>query len=284
MKQHATSLLLHPGFLIGLAVLILNDTWLKSAFPGLITGKLSDFAGLLIFPMFWTVCFPRFKRAVYVFTGLAFLIWKTPLASEFITSFNSWSPLPIDRTVDYSDWLALMVLPLSYRIQPRVISRKKGCHLLQPAFSLLVAGVSLFAFCATSVPPRYRQFTSDDGEGSLKMYREYELRMTEAEIVQKLDELGYDWRTDSIARPPWSSTPLHYLSVFRLGYQGDTLERVWLSITQVDEKTSLLTARGATLPEGSETYMWKQYLKLLDEYGDLVQKGLVKPLKKKRNR
>lgn len=116
------------------------------------------------------------------------------------------------------------------------------------------------------------------------MYREYELRMTEAEIVQKMDDLGYHWHTDSIATPSWSSQPLRYLSVFRLGHRGDTLEWVRLNVTQVDEKTSLLTARGATLPEGNETYMWKQYLKLLDEYADLIKKGLVKPLKKKRNR
>lgn len=31
-------------------MLIFNDHWLKQAFPGLVTGKLSDFAGLAMFP------------------------------------------------------------------------------------------------------------------------------------------------------------------------------------------------------------------------------------------
>src|SRR5688500_11278112 len=43
--------LLHPAALASIAVLILNDHWLKAAAPGLVTGKLSDFAGLLFFPL-----------------------------------------------------------------------------------------------------------------------------------------------------------------------------------------------------------------------------------------
>lgn len=44
--------LLHPVALAAIAVLVLNDHVLKAAFPGVITGKLSDFAGLLFFPLF----------------------------------------------------------------------------------------------------------------------------------------------------------------------------------------------------------------------------------------
>lgn len=44
--------LLHPGALISVAVLVLNDHLLKGAFPGFVTGKLSDFAGLAFFPLF----------------------------------------------------------------------------------------------------------------------------------------------------------------------------------------------------------------------------------------
>ena len=36
---------------LGIVVLLLNDHVLKQAFPGLITGKLSDFAGLAFFPL-----------------------------------------------------------------------------------------------------------------------------------------------------------------------------------------------------------------------------------------
>ncbi len=45
------STLLHPVVLGAIAVLVLNDHWWKAAWPGALTGKLSDFAGLLFFPL-----------------------------------------------------------------------------------------------------------------------------------------------------------------------------------------------------------------------------------------
>ncbi len=43
--------LLHPVALLAIGLLILNDHVLKQAWPGLVTGKLSDFAGLIFFPL-----------------------------------------------------------------------------------------------------------------------------------------------------------------------------------------------------------------------------------------
>jgi hypothetical protein len=43
--------LLHPISLLALGVLLLNDHVLKSAWPGPITGKLSDLAGMVFFPI-----------------------------------------------------------------------------------------------------------------------------------------------------------------------------------------------------------------------------------------
>ena len=43
--------LLHPVFAAAVALLLVNDHVLKTAFPGLVTGKLSDFAGLMFFPV-----------------------------------------------------------------------------------------------------------------------------------------------------------------------------------------------------------------------------------------
>jgi hypothetical protein len=43
--------LLHPVFLAALALLIVNDQLLKLAWPGVVTGKLSDAAGLVVAPL-----------------------------------------------------------------------------------------------------------------------------------------------------------------------------------------------------------------------------------------
>ena len=43
--------LLHPVALGSVLVLVLNDHWWKHAWPGVVTGKLSDIAGLVFFPL-----------------------------------------------------------------------------------------------------------------------------------------------------------------------------------------------------------------------------------------
>jgi hypothetical protein len=43
--------LIHPFSIAALALLLVNDHVLKSAAPGFVTGKLSDFAGLAFFPL-----------------------------------------------------------------------------------------------------------------------------------------------------------------------------------------------------------------------------------------
>ena len=43
--------LLHPVALAALAVLIVNDQLLKAVWPGVVTGKLSDIAGLVVAPL-----------------------------------------------------------------------------------------------------------------------------------------------------------------------------------------------------------------------------------------
>jgi hypothetical protein len=44
--------LLHPVALVALVVLVLNDHLLKALYPGFVTGKLSDFAGMIVAPLF----------------------------------------------------------------------------------------------------------------------------------------------------------------------------------------------------------------------------------------
>jgi hypothetical protein len=54
MTAHARApreLLLHPVALAAIAVLVANDHWLKLRHPGWLTGKLSDVAGLVFFPL-----------------------------------------------------------------------------------------------------------------------------------------------------------------------------------------------------------------------------------------
>lgn len=102
-----------PLFLLGLGLLLVNDFYLKSEYGNWWTGKLSDIAGLFIFPLFLTVLFPKRIKESFIFTGLRFFIWKLPQASQAIAFINDHG-VPIGRTVDFSDLMALCVLPLSF--------------------------------------------------------------------------------------------------------------------------------------------------------------------------
>jgi hypothetical protein len=101
------------AFICGLIVLLANDFYFKANFHNSLTGKVSDIAGLFIFPIFFTHFLGR-KKFVFTMTALIFVIWKSDVSQPTIDFWNSLNFYRIGRTVDYSDLLALLILPVSY--------------------------------------------------------------------------------------------------------------------------------------------------------------------------
>jgi hypothetical protein len=144
-NEHRDTTMLSTLFIASIGILLLNDLYLKSHWPGLITGKLSDVAGLFALPLFITHFFPRRKSAIYIATAIGFIAWKLPAAAGTISFINSILPYSIGRTVDFTDFWALLVLPLSYAYRPHRSPLGNGRGLRA------VAGViACFAFCATA--------------------------------------------------------------------------------------------------------------------------------------
>lgn len=106
-------LLASPGFLLGLTLLLLNDWCWKPVFHNWITGKLSDFAGLFIFPLFWMAFFPKRKQRIVALTAGLFIFWKMPLSQAPLDAWNALGIWPLARTVDPTDLWALLMAPLS---------------------------------------------------------------------------------------------------------------------------------------------------------------------------
>jgi hypothetical protein len=150
MIKKENEIFLSIGFLISLTILILNDLILKSHYPSWITGKLSDFSGLFIFPIFWAVIFPRYKKLIFILTGLIFCTWNSPMIQPLLDWLHS-NQIWMDRTVDYSDNIALISLFFAYRYMDannkRFIKANPG----------IIAVISIFAFTATSFPPREKE-------------------------------------------------------------------------------------------------------------------------------
>lgn len=155
MKTKRHQHLLNGVFLTGLLLLALNDHVFKEVYGNWWTGKLSDFAGVLILPLFLAYVFRFGKRTAVVATVVLFATFKSGYAQPMIDTWNSLGLFHLSRVVDYSDLLAFLVLPLSYR----VLSRPEDF-----AFRLRFSGqisryallpLTLVFFVATSAPDSY---------------------------------------------------------------------------------------------------------------------------------
>ena len=190
MTSRNKNLLLNWVFLPCLLLLALNDHFLKGCYPGWLTGKLSDFAGLLIFPLFLAYLFPGQSRVMPWLTGLFFIFWKSPLLTPWIDSYNTVAPIGITRTVDHSDLLALAVLPLSYylighidrcRISGNICPRLKSQYLILPC-SLV--------FMSTSPPLSYK-LAHNPPEGDIYIGEYYTVKLTPEQVLEALQKEGF---------------------------------------------------------------------------------------------
>ncbi len=138
-----TDLLRSPAFLLGLLVLLANDFIFKSQFHNAFTGKLSDIAGLFIFPLFIVVLLRSPSKWIFFGVAVFFIYWKSPLSENLLNGLSFISGLQFERVVDYSDLLCLPVLFLSY-------AYLKSDHRQVQVSRSLIMIVSAFAFMATS--------------------------------------------------------------------------------------------------------------------------------------
>lgn len=143
--------LLHPALVLAIGLLILNDQVLKQAWPSWWTGKISDFCGLLFFPLVlqalwevlqgmrppWRLWWPSLRtlRIATLATGAVFAavqLW--PPASEGYRVILGWlqwpfglvaalfggAPVPVPHRValtpDPTDLIALPALVAAYLV------------------------------------------------------------------------------------------------------------------------------------------------------------------------
>lgn len=153
-RQPPVDLLLHPVPLGGLAVMILNDGWLRGAFPGWLTGKLSDFAAVLAYPAvlvtIWALGAMTVDRLLARLTpdrGVNYSLRSSVvlgaclLTGIILVGINLWTPVrdgylallrsldpggwfgPFHYTMDPSDLLALLGLPVVWWVGRRRLAR-----------------------------------------------------------------------------------------------------------------------------------------------------------------
>lgn len=143
--------LAHPVFLVSLFILFFNDLILKTVFHNYLTGKLSDFAGLLAFPFFWSVLFPKRIKEIHIAVALFFVFWKSPFSEDFVDFFGLY------RVVDFSDNIALMSILVSFWL----LKQESVIYKVHPVFLKLIFLLSCLSFVATSKPQEPETF--EDG-------------------------------------------------------------------------------------------------------------------------
>lgn len=139
--------LLNVFALGAVVVLIINDHFLKAAWPGVVTGKVSDFAGLLFFPLFlqaavevissllgrWRAPRARVLLVAVALTGFVFTSIKTlPMANEaaartlglaqfLVGQLTAPASVPhaVSIALDPRDLIALPMLAVAYAIGMR---------------------------------------------------------------------------------------------------------------------------------------------------------------------
>jgi hypothetical protein len=164
-------------FLFGLALLILNDFYLKYAFSNFLTGKLSDFVGLFIFPYFISIFFEKNVKKIYFITALFFTFWKFEISQPFIDWISSFSNIAFYRTVDKTDLIALIVLPFSYQYFKRKLIEKENPKIILDS---LIGILSMFIFVADSNPRETINL-------KIQSNKKYEISLSKDAIFKKSD-------------------------------------------------------------------------------------------------
>ncbi len=161
------------GFLFCLGLLLVNDFYLKQAYGNLWTGKLSDFAGLFIFPYFLAAFRVKSAKEIYFISALLFVFWKSEF-SQFLIEFVRSAGIGINRVVDYTDLMALLILPVSYKELQRQAQKRAESRM-----GIFISAISLFAIVATTLPREEIALNSLVG-------KVYKLQMSKSEFFESL--------------------------------------------------------------------------------------------------
>lgn len=138
-------------FLVSVFLLLLNDFYLKFEYHNFITGKLSDFVGLFAFPYFFSCFFPKKVKSIYILSGILFMFWKSEFSQPIFDFAHSYG-IGINRVVDYTDFIALLILPISYRYWKMEL---KIDFVPNKILKLLIITLSSFSFIATTLASHY---------------------------------------------------------------------------------------------------------------------------------
>ncbi|WP_050701385.1 hypothetical protein [Dysgonomonas sp. BGC7] len=278
-NQRMKNLILTPYFICGLLVLVLNDFYLKHEYGNFMTGKLSDFAGLLIFPLFIATILPKTKKYISLITGIGFFIWKLPLFTPVIDLINQVPFISIYRVIDYSDYIALLILPISHYL----INRKEDEAIiehssLKEVSRYVLLGTAFFAFCATSMRP-----LMEIPKGTIYIGESYNIKLPKDSVISSIKLLGYNcdfYKVDSIS---YRSESYYQTDNIIRRYNDtiifDTIANVKYQLMEINPNKTKLTIINVTLSRKGQIQDWKELRSLSKRYDEWLKDNLIEKIK-----
>jgi len=152
--------LYHPLWLVSLGLLVLNDHFLKGSgiLPAVLTGKLSDFAGLVVAPALLVVLLRLSSRRSFVManvaTGIVFVGIKVfPAVARVFESIAGLGPFSWHITVDPTDLVAVPALFVSYRVFVRAMQQPLPERPVAKRGLVMAGSVACMATSPAQPPP-----------------------------------------------------------------------------------------------------------------------------------
>ena len=275
------NLIINPYFLLGLTVLLFNDLFLKYEYAGVLTGKLSDFAGLLIFPMFIAFVIPKTSKSISFLTGVAFVIWKLPLFTPVLDLVNRVLGVNMQRVIDYSDYIALLILPLSHYLINNYLLRNADALQtgIKSISTYLVSFVAFFAFCATSIP--YREMP----KGTIFIGKSYTIKLSKDSIISTINNLGYNCifnERDSLRYPSFAyyqtDNIVRYYEYDKNSYVLDTIANIKYELVELNPNKTKFTIINVTLSKDGNVQNWKTLKNVSEQYESWLKKNLIEKI------
>lgn len=239
--------LLNWVFVSALFILLFNDFYLKSAFPSLVSGKLSDVSGLVVFALFFTFLLGnRWKRAVFVITALVFCWWKSSLSSGFIQNWNAlFGFYNIQRTIDYTDLFCLVILIPAYYYEPAKI------RFIHQRMVVPVLLTGAFAIAATSKAKNIQAYGTPT---HYNIEKSFKLKMTYSEFLKALSLSNITVEKNPNATPPSKPSDPHFYILKNFTISPDiVVESMSISIKEKNSGIKLTIHSAALIEHPSGT-------------------------------
>ncbi len=245
----------------------------------MVTGKLSDLAGLFILPLAITVVAPRFKHQICLLIGLLFVIWKSPVSSPFIHFFNTFPLFNINRVIDYTDLLALGILPFSHLIitSERYKNLKTSGYVRIAKASVFI--IACFAFSATSM------IRFEIPKGTIYLGKSYSIKLPRDTILSRINQLGYQWtHVEETTSNSEFHIPVPYYQINDVIITDgniilDTLKNIKFTLQEVNQYKSKLELINIELTEPGNIQNWKYLRQMHKFYKNQIKRTFIKELK-----